>query len=318
MLTFGPVPSRRLGRSLGINNIPPKSCSYSCIYCQVGPTRMTEIIPRDFYSPEKIFQEVRKHLRQANEKGEQVDYLTFVPDGEPTLDSRLGKTIEQLRPLGVPIAIISNASLIWREEVQRILALADWVSLKVDAIDDTRWLRINRPQAALDHLAILDGMLSFAKRYKGILATESMLVRGLNDSDQAANELGVFLVKLNPNIAYLSVPTRPPSEKSVYTPDEATLNRIFQIINQQVSQVELMTGYEGNAFSSTGNLAEDLLSITAVHPMRKEAVQALLDKVGADWDLVERLIEEHQLIQTEYGGRKFYVRRLPCIALEQG
>jgi wyosine [tRNA(Phe)-imidazoG37] synthetase (radical SAM superfamily) len=318
MLTFGPVPSRRLGRSLGINNIPSKACSYSCIYCQVGPTSTTEIIPREFYSPDQIFEEVRKHLRQVNEKGEQVDYLTFVPDGEPTLDSRLSETIEHLRPLGIPIAIISNASLIWREEVQKTLALADWVSLKVDAIDETLWHQINRPQAALDHLAILNGILNFAKRYKGILATESMLVRGLNDSDQTANELGMFLAKLNPNIAYLSVPTRPPSEKSVYAPDEETLNRIFQIINQQVSSLELMAGYEGNAFSTTGNMAEDLLSITAVHPMREEAVQALLDKTGADWDLVERLIEERQLVQTEYGGRKFYICRLPRNSSEEG
>jgi len=318
MLTFGPVPSRRLGRSLGINNIPPKACSYSCIYCQVGPTSTTEIVPREFYSPDQICEAVRKHLRQVREKGEQVDYLTFVPDGEPTLDSRLSENIEQLRPLGIPIAIISNASLIWREEVQKTLAMADWVSLKVDAIDETLWCRINRPQAALDHLVILDGMLNFAKRYKGILATESMLVRGLNDSDQAANELGTFLAKLTPDIAYLSVPTRPPSEKSVYAPDEATLNRIFQIINQQVSHVELMAGYEGNAFSSTGNVVEDLLSITAVHPMREEAVQALLDKTGADWDLVGRLIEERQLIQTEYGGRKFYVCRIPQNISEEG
>jgi len=318
MLTFGPVPSRRLGRSLGINNIPPKACSYSCIYCQVGPTSTTEIIPREFYLPDQIFEEVSKHLRQVKEKSEQVDYLTFVPDGEPTLDSRLSETIEHLRPLGIPIAIISNASLIWREEIQKTLALADWVSLKVDAIDETLWRRINRPQVALDHQAILDGMLCFARKYTGILATESMLVRGLNDSDQVANDLGAFLVKMNPNIAYLSVPTRPPSEKSVYAPDETTLNRVFQIINQQVSHLELMADYEGNAFSSTGNVAEDLLSITAVHPMREDAVQALLNKTGADWDLVKRLVEEHLLVQTEYGRRKFYVCRLPQNSSAEG
>ena len=136
-----------------------------------------------------------------------------------------------------------------------------------------------------------------------------MLVKWLNDTDQAANELGGFLKMLNPDIAYLSVPIRPPSEKSVCAPDEATLNRIFQVINQQVNHLELMTGYEGNAFASTGNLIDDLLSITAVHPMREEAVQALLAKTGAGWNLVEMLIKEHHLIQTDYEGRKFYVRR---------
>lgn len=310
MLIFGPVPSRRLGRSLGINNIPPKACSYSCVYCQVGPTATAEINSREFFAPEQIYKEVAQHLEQVKNKGEQVDYLTFVPDGEPTLDSRLSETIENLRPLGIPIAIISNASLIWREAVRKTLAMADWVSLKVDAIEESIWRRINRPHTALDHQAILDGMLNFASEFKGTLVTESMLVKGLNDTDQAANELGGFLKKLDPDIAYLSVPTRPPSEKSVFAPDEATLNRIFQIINQQVTYLELMTGYEGNAFASTGNVTEDLLSITAVHPMREEAVQALLAKTGTGWNLVERLIKEHHLMQTEYEGRRFYVRGL--------
>ncbi len=172
------------------------------------------------------------------------------------------------------------------------------------------WCRINRPHATLDHQVILDGMLNFASGFKGTLVTESMLVRGLNDTDQAANELGGYLKTVNPDIAYLSVPTRPPSEKSVCAPDEVTLNRIIQVIKQQVNHLELMTGYEGNAFASTGNVADDLLSITAVHPIREEAVHALLVKTGTGWNLVERLIRERHLIQTEYEGRKFYVRRL--------
>lgn len=102
LLTFGPVPSRRLGRSLGINNIPPKFCSYSCVYCQVGPTLKTEIVPRAFYTPERIQSEVRQHLAQVRERGEHIDYLTFVPDGEPSLDARLGETIEALHPPGPP------------------------------------------------------------------------------------------------------------------------------------------------------------------------------------------------------------------------
>jgi len=311
MLTFGPVPSRRLGRSLGINNIPPKACSYSCVYCQVGPTRATEIVPRKFYTPDQIYQEVVKHLVQTREKDDRVDYLTFVPDGEPTLDSMLSETIERLRPLSIPVAIISNASLVWCEEVRKSLMKADWVSLKVDAIDETLWRRINRPHSSLDHQAILDGIAAFADDFRGTLATESMIVKGLNDNDQAANDLADFLGKLGPDIAYLSVPTRPPTEKSVHAPDEATLNRVYQVISRKVKNLELLTGYEGNAFASTGDVVEDLLSITSVHPMREEAVRKLLDKAGTHWHVVEQLISDEQLMLTEYEGRKFYVRRIP-------
>jgi len=310
MLTFGPVPSRRLGHSLGINNIPPKSCSYSCIYCQVGATKTTEIIPRKFYTPEKIFLEVEKHLSLVQNKGEQVDYLTFVPDGEPGLDIQLSETIERLRPLGIPIAIISNASLIGREEIRDTFAQADWVSLKVDAIDETLWQQINRPHLSLNHQTVLDGMLTFAKDFSGTLVTESMLIKGLNDHDKAVNALADFLGILEPDKSYLSIPIRPPAEKSVHAPDEAILNRIFQIISQQVNHVELITSYEGNAFASTGNIAEDLLAITSVHPMREEAVRALLAKTGEDWEQVTQLINKGQLIQTEYDGQIFYVRHI--------
>ncbi len=310
MLVFGPVPSRRLGHSLGINNIPPKACSYSCIYCQVGPTRATEIVPRAFYAPERIQREVETHLVRAREQGEAVDYLTFVPDGEPTLDALLGETIERLRPLDIPIAVISNASLIWRREVRKALAGADWVSLKLDAIEETLWRRINRPHPSLVHQAILDGMLAFAGDFKGTLATESMLVRGVNDSDRAVAGLAGFLRRLAPDTAYLSIPTRPPTEKCVHAPDEATLNRVYQIVSRQLSRLELLTGYEGNAFVSTGNAAADLLAITSVHPMRDEAVREFLANAGADWPLVERLIAQRELMQTEYEGRKFYVRRI--------
>lgn len=310
MLIFGPVPSRRLGRSLGINNIPPKACSYSCVYCQVGPTRMTEIVPRHFYTPDQIREEVQARLENALKKDQRIDYLTFVPDGEPTLDARLGETIDLLRPLGVPIAVISNASLLWRKQVRKALAKANWISLKVDAIDEALWRRVNRPHPSLNHRRILDGMLAFAGEFKGTLATETMLVKGLNDNDAAAKLLADFLDKLGPDQAYLSIPTRPPAEKNVHSPAEATINRIYQIVHQRVDHLELISGYEGNSFASTGDAAEDLLAITAVHPMREEAVRQLLKKTGTDWDIVEKLIAAGRLGETEYEGRKFYIRRI--------
>ncbi len=312
MLTFGPVPSRRLGRSLGINNIPPKSCSYSCVYCQVGPTAHTELARRAFYPPQQIADTVAQHLQQLASRDELVDYLTFVPDGEPTLDIHLAETIGLLKPLGIPIAVISNASLIWREEVRETLAQADWVSLKVDAIDDALWRQVNQPDAALDHQAILDGIGLFAKHYKGILATETMLVRGLNDTDEAAAAMATYLGDLATDMRhYLSVPIRPPAEPQVQVPDEATLTRYYQIVSQQVAHLEITAGYEGDTFGYTGDSAADLLGITAVHPMREQAVRELLARNGDDWSVVEQLLETGKLRQTDYDGKRFYIRRMP-------
>jgi wyosine [tRNA(Phe)-imidazoG37] synthetase (radical SAM superfamily) len=310
MIAFGPVPSRRLGRSLGINNIPPKVCTYSCVYCQLGRTRKIQVDRRAFYQPDEILKDVEKKVKSARGVGEFIDYLTFVPDGEPSLDVNLGREIELLKPLGIKIAVITNASLIWREDVRENLTKADWVSLKVDSSREDVWRRINRPHGTLQLASILDGMLEFAKVYRGELATETMLVEGVNDSDDHLKEVADFLAQLRPATAYLSIPTRPPAEDWARPPGEQGINRAYQVLSKKVDQVEYLIGYEGNAFAFTGNAKEDLMSITAVHPMREEAVNEFLAQARADWPIVYKLIEENQLVETAYGGKRFYMRKL--------
>ena len=308
--TFGPVPSRRLGRSLGINDIPPKICTYSCVYCQLGRTVTVKTKRQDFYPPEEIVGEVEKRVRNAGEAGEPIDYLTFVPDGEATLDIHLGYEMNLLKPLGIKIAVITNASLISRADVRESLLKADWVSVKVDSVHETMWRKINRPHRSLKLQDILDGMLTFAKMYGGNLVTETMLVEGINDGMEAIHAIVKFLIQLKPAKAYLSIPTRPPAEKWVKPPSEDALNRAFQILGKNGIKTEYLIGYEGNVFGSTGSVEKDLLSITAVHPMREEAVAHLLQKTQADWSVVQGLINRGKLAETTYQGKKFYTRKL--------
>ncbi|GAB4253773.1 MAG: radical SAM protein [Methylomicrobium sp.] len=308
MVVFGPVPSRRLGRSLGINNIPPKHCSYSCLYCQVGATQATEIEPRAFFDPEDLFDRVVERLDNLGQSHEPVDYLTFVPDGEPTLDAGLGRAIERLRALNIKIAVISNASLINRPEVRDRLKSADWVSLKIDTVDAARWSIINRPDSKLDFDELLSGMQAFRNEFKGTLVTETMLLEGINTEQASIKRLGAFLRKLSPATVYLAIPTRPTADRHVRAPEPATLNRIYQSVGEFVPHVELLTDYEGDAFASTGNFADDILSITGVHPMREDAVASLLNRCGADWSAVRQLLVNGMLAETEYRGHRFYLR----------
>ncbi|RLI93175.1 MAG: radical SAM protein [Candidatus Altiarchaeales archaeon] len=310
MKAYGPVPSRRLGKSLGINNIPPKVCSYSCVYCQLGTTIRTYIERREFYGVEAIIKDVNRKVKEAKKNKEIIDYLSFVPDGEPTLDINLGREIELLRSLRIKIAVITNASLIWREDVGDDLLGADWVSLKVDAISEKIWHRINRPHRSLRLEKILDGMLEFARVFGGELTTETMLIRGINDNDREIGEIADFLSELKPDRAYISIPTRPPARRDIMPASEEKINMAYQILSNKLSNVEYLIGYEGNAFAFTGDVEEDLLGITSVHPMREEAVREFLSKTRSDWSIIERLIEENKLIETEYGGKRFYMRRL--------
>lgn len=308
-IAFGPVPSRRLGHSLGINNVPPKACSYSCVYCQVGRTPEETTEPRTFHAPDVLVAAVGDRVRALRERGEPVDFLTFVPDGEPTLDRHLGREIEGLRSVGLPIAVISNGSLVWREDVRGALDRADWVSLKVDAVLEAVWRRINRPHPALGMDAVLEGMLRFARDFPGELATETMLVRGVNDDDASVDAVAAFLERLGPRTAYVAVPTRPPAEPWAEPASEEAVNRAFQRIAERLPRVEILTGFEGTGFGTTGDPAQDLLATSGVHPMREDAVLALLDRAGADRSLLERLVAQDRLRPVRYRDHTFYVRR---------
>ncbi len=307
-LTFGPVPSRRLGRSLGINNIPPKICTYACAYCQVGRTLDMRVSRTAFHAPQAVRRAVEASLAAAKAAGQAVDFLTFVSDGEPTLDAGLGQEIDSIRPLGVPIAVISNASLIWREDVRRELARADWVSLKVDAVRERTWRRLDRPHRSLVLSAILEGILAFAGSFRGQLVTETMLVDGINTGDEDLQRLSEFLARVRPSKAYLSVPTRPPAEAWAVPPVEETVVRAHELLSERGLAVECLTGYEGDDFAATGDLVSGLLAIVSVHPMREDAVRRYLARLGGSWEVVAALLAEGRLKQVSYAGHSFYVR----------
>jgi wyosine [tRNA(Phe)-imidazoG37] synthetase (radical SAM superfamily) len=263
-----------------------------------------------FYSPSDIVAEVTARVVAVRESGERIDYLAFVPDGEPTLDVNLGREIRELKYLGIRVAVITNASLLWKAEVRSELAEADWVSLKVDAVDPQIWRALDRPHRALDLDRIKQGAQLFAQEFEGTLVTETMLVKGINDGRRHLDGVAGFVGELSPRTAYLSIPTRPPAQPSVRAPRESTLIRAYQTFSDHVDSVDCLVGYEGTAFASTGDPARDLLSITAVHPMREDAVRELLARTGADWRTVSSLIEDGQLVETRYQNSTFYLRRL--------
>jgi wyosine [tRNA(Phe)-imidazoG37] synthetase (radical SAM superfamily) len=308
MYTFGPIPSRRLGRSLGINNIPPKICTYACVYCQLGRTIKMQIDRQKFFEPKDIYKSVKNKIDNARERLEVIDYLTFVPDGEPTLDINLGKEIILLKSFGIKIAVITNSSLIWDENVREDLMNADWISVKVDSTDEEIWRKVDRPHGKLDFDKISVGLQEFAKEYKGELVTETMLVYGINDSNKSLSATAEFISSLKPATSYISIPTRPPAADWVSTPSSITLNKAYQIFQSSLTNIELITGYEGNTFAFSGDFENDILSITSVHPMRKDAVEQFVIKSNSDWSEIQKLIEKKQLLEIEYQNNTFYLR----------
>lgn len=345
--TFGPVPSRRLGRSLGVNNIPPQYCSYACVYCQLGDPQRVSTNRREFYRPDEVVSSVRDRIAEHERAGgAPLDYITVVPDGEPTLDLGLMELMAGLRELvnsahgsepateaPVPgsasprIAVISNGSLLSDPAVRRALALADWVSVKMDAADTATWRRIDRPARDLDYEELLSGIAIFASEFTGILATETMLVSGLNDADTQVSALAARIAGLprqggmrpesrpgggtgGPDVAYLSIPTRPPAVGWVAPPSEERILAAYYIYRESGIAVELNTGYEVGEFSTGDDVSGGILAIAAVHPIGRADLENLVESSGRKWCVVEDLLADGQLIEKTYRGRVFYVTRL--------
>lgn len=185
--------------------------------------------------------------------------MTFVPDGEPTLDINICKEISSLKRIGIPIAVITNASLLWRKDVKDDLLEADFVSLKVDAVSDTLWRKINRPHTGLRLNMVLEGIREFAEEFKGTVVSETMLIDGINYGDEF-EKIAEFLRELKKlNKAYIAIPTRPPTEQWAKPAKEENVNAAFQVFYEKLgaNRVEYLIGYEGNAFAFTGNIEEE-------------------------------------------------------------
>lgn len=308
MNVFGPVPSRRLGRSLGVNNIPHKTCSYACKYCQLGVSKRMQVNRQEFYTPDVLYNKVKMKISKLNDDNI-PDYITIVSDGEPTLDSNLGELIAKLKHLNYPVAVITNGSLIQFSDVRRALLTADLVSIKVDTLNKKTWKYLNCPIGKLSFKKVLAGIERFSEEYLGSLLTETMLIKGINDIYEEINNVVYFLIGIKPDTAFISIPTRPPAFQKIQPAGEVTLVEAFHIFNQQLNEVKFLIDKEGVEFSSTGDLLTDLISITSVHPMREEAIQVLLKTTRSNMDHLNELIKMEKIIRVNFNGDNYYMRK---------
>ncbi len=306
-LVFGPVPSRRLDKSIGVNNIPHKVCSYTCSYCQLGKEEKIQIERQEFYAPDTLVKQVEQKLNMTSH-ADYPDYITIVPHGEPTLDINLGKLITKLKTFGLPVAVITNSSLVHLDDVKKDLSNASYISFKVDTVNQITWKHINKPHKKLLLNENLNALLAFKQNYHGILATETMLVKGVNDSDEELKATAQFLQHLKPNIAYLSIPSQPPSFKGTFPTSEETLLKAYEFFYWYCLNVEYLFEYAANEFTPAGNFEENLLSLTATHPMNIDAVKELMAKTKtADW-VLEKLVDENKVKRIRYEKQTFIVR----------
>ncbi len=207
---FGPVPSRRLGRSLGIDVIPPKTCSFDCIYCESGPTTRLSVTRENFVDLSEILVELSAFLRLHPNA---TDVLTLSSAGEPTLYTGLGELIAAVKKTHprFPLIVLTNGSLLWEPEVRRRLLKADRVVPSLDAVTTTVFRKINRPHPSLEPEQIIEGIRAFRMEYKGQLHVEIALVSGVNDSPGELSALAHVIESIRPDKIELNTVVRPPA-----------------------------------------------------------------------------------------------------------
>ena len=294
---YGPVPSRRLGISLGISPIPKKTCNYSCIYCQLGRTdHMTN--RRSLYFPlEDILTELDRVIQEKLD----FDVITIVGEGEPTLYLGLGKLIEGIHQrTEKPVAVITNGALLYDHDVRAELMLADIVLPTLDAWDQASLQKINRPHGSICFEMIEYGIRHFSQEYPGQLWIELMLIEGINDDDESLKKYKEHLEKIRYDRLYINTPIRPPAESDVRAVPPERMDAAVRMLGGTPIDV-----LESEGFHS--EITDDYEAIRAIikrHPMNQYEMEGFLQtRECMDMlDIIKRLREARDVEVISYKG----------------
>ncbi|HJN10542.1 MAG: radical SAM protein [Pirellulaceae bacterium] len=303
--TFGPVPSRRLGRSLGVDPIPLKTCNWNCVYCQLGRTSPLANQRRDYFPPEAIIADVKTTL--ASHGPGQIDWLTFVGSGEPTLHASLGWMIQELKAYTeIPLAVITNGSLLYLPEVRRALLPADAVLPTLDAGSERLYQRIDRPVAGLTFERLVEGMIALRREFDGKLWIEVMLINGLNDSVAALEDLATVIQRIQPDDVHINLPVRPPTESSVEVPSDEAVVRAQAILGE-VAHVVPAADVEVD-FGDENDLADSVMEIVKRHPMSEVGlVRAIKSRSSQEVaEALAQLSASGRARVTTHNGERFW------------
>lgn len=267
---YGPVPSRRMGSSLGISPIPEKTCNYSCVYCQLGRTNKMTNEKKEFFPLEDIVSEMQEYKTNNTD----IDVVTIVGEGEPTLYSRLGELIKETSKIfNKPVAVITNGALLYDENTRTALCKADIVLPSIDAYNNEIFRKVDRPIGTLDFKKISEGLISFSKQFQGELMLEIMLLDGINNSKNDIKNFKEYISKINYDKLYINTPVRPPAESNISVASEESIKYAVEELNG--ISIDMLAS--GNFYSDIDNPFDAVMSIISRHPMSEFELDSFLN-----------------------------------------
>lgn len=303
---FGPVPSKRLGLSLGVNVVPRKTCSYNCVYCQLGRTTNLTVERREYTPTSVLVDAALDRLDQVPE----TEYVTFIGDGEPTLALNLGEVISGISDRwSGRFALLTNGSLLWMHDVKEVASMCDVVLPTLSAGDGDVFRKLHRPHGQLSFDRCVQGLRDFVRGYAGAAWVEVMLVDGLNDDPESLRRIGEIIGDVEPAETHIMAPIRPPSVSSVQPPTREVVELALRLIP---GSIDLIYPEGVDIPSSCTDPVKHLIDISGTHPLRRDQAVAVLVGAGRTEEdaaaTLDALVESHALVALERNDDTFYVR----------
>ena len=299
---FGPVPSRRFGRSLGVDVIPRKLCTLDCVYCEVGRTDKRGLARRAYIPTELIVRELREALLAHPD----VECVTFSGSGEPTLHEGLGDLIRTAKGLtAVPVVVLTNGTLLWREDVRRDLLQADIVCPSLDAVSEDVFRRIDRPHPRLSAAEIIEGQVAFRREFTGKIWLEILFVQGMNDHDEEVSLLRAAIERINPDKVQINTVVRPPAEPWAHPVPQDRLEAIRAMLGPKAEII--VPTRERSCAPAPLPTDDEIISVVARRPMSAiDVATGLGADPGAVGRRLDALCSSGRLRIVEFSGKRFY------------
>ncbi|UCF69670.1 MAG: radical SAM protein [candidate division WOR-3 bacterium] len=299
---YGPVPSRRLGLSLGIDIVPHKNCSYDCIYCQLGTTDYKTTSRKEYTPVRGILEEIKTAV--ANKQ--RIDYITFSGSGEPTLHSGIGRIIDGVKKMtSIPTAVLTNGSLLHQSDVRNDLIHASVVLPTLCTVNQEMFIKIHRSVPQLDIMEIVRGYIDFRRMFKGLIWLELMIIKGINDKPEHITGMRSVIEEIAPDRIHLNTVARPPSEDYAEPVTAEVLERIKAMLGSKCEIIaEFRPPGEGHG---DGDPSESILSIIQRRPV---TIEDLIEVSGLTRgeiiERIEQLMKEGTVISSIHGDRRYY------------